>query len=62
MVVDVGYNDTPQHYGRDLDAVMRALANEKSFTPGTNFRAWIFTIPASAFMAAIAWWIGTHIM
>ncbi|KFC76129.1 MULTISPECIES: inorganic phosphate transporter [Massilia] len=24
--------------------------------------AWIFTIPASAFMAAIAWWIGTHIM
>jgi PiT family inorganic phosphate transporter len=24
--------------------------------------AWIFTIPASAFMAAIAWWIGTQIM
>jgi len=24
--------------------------------------AWIFTIPASAFMAAIAWWIGRHIM
>ena len=24
--------------------------------------AWIFTIPASAFMAAIAWWIGTKIM
>ncbi|MDB5909813.1 MAG: inorganic phosphate transporter [Massilia sp.] len=24
--------------------------------------AWIFTIPASAFMAAIAWWIGTHVM
>jgi PiT family inorganic phosphate transporter len=24
--------------------------------------AWVFTIPASAFMAAIAWWIGTHIM
>ena len=24
--------------------------------------AWIFTIPASAFMAAVAWWIGTHIM
>lgn len=24
--------------------------------------AWILTIPASAFMAAIAWWIGTHIM
>ncbi len=23
--------------------------------------AWIFTIPASAFMAAIAWWIGTQI-
>ncbi|WP_426176189.1 anion permease [Massilia sp. TWR1-2-2] len=24
--------------------------------------AWIFTIPASAFMAAIAWWIGTHVL
>ena len=24
--------------------------------------AWIFTIPASAFMAAVAWWIGTKIM
>lgn len=24
--------------------------------------AWVFTIPASAFMAAIAWWIGTKIM
>ncbi|HEY1147581.1 MAG TPA: inorganic phosphate transporter [Pseudoduganella sp.] len=24
--------------------------------------AWIFTIPASAFVAAIAWWLGTHIM
>ena len=25
VVVDVGYNDTPQHYNRDLNAVMRAL-------------------------------------
>jgi len=24
--------------------------------------AWVFTIPASAFMSAIAWWIGTHIL
>jgi PiT family inorganic phosphate transporter len=24
--------------------------------------AWIFTIPASAFMAAIAWWIGTQLL
>ncbi|MQR01527.1 inorganic phosphate transporter [Glaciimonas soli] len=24
--------------------------------------AWIFTIPASAFVAAIAWWIGVHIL
>jgi PiT family inorganic phosphate transporter len=24
--------------------------------------AWIFTIPASAFMAAIAWWVGTMIL
>lgn len=24
--------------------------------------AWVFTIPASAFMAAIAWWIGTMIL
>jgi inorganic phosphate transporter, PiT family len=23
--------------------------------------AWVLTIPASAFMAAIAWWIGTHL-
>ena len=25
VVVNVGYNDTPRHYDRDLDAVMRAL-------------------------------------
>ena len=24
--------------------------------------AWIFTIPASAFMAAVAWWIGKHVL
>ncbi len=24
--------------------------------------AWVFTIPASAFMAAIAWWVGTQIL
>ncbi len=24
--------------------------------------AWVFTIPASAFMAAVAWWIGTQIL
>ena len=24
--------------------------------------AWIFTIPASAFMSAIAWWVGIHIL
>ncbi|MCW2763679.1 MAG: anion permease, partial [Marmoricola sp.] len=24
--------------------------------------AWVFTIPASALMAALAWWIGRHIM
>jgi PiT family inorganic phosphate transporter len=24
--------------------------------------AWIFTIPASAFMSAIAWWIGKHVL
>lgn len=24
--------------------------------------AWIFTIPASAFVAAIAWWIGVHVL
>jgi len=23
--------------------------------------AWIFTIPASAFIAAISWWVGTHL-
>jgi PiT family inorganic phosphate transporter len=29
---------------------------------GSIVWAWIFTIPASAFMAAVAWWIGTKIM
>jgi len=29
---------------------------------GSIVWAWVFTIPASAFMAAVAWWIGTHIM
>ncbi len=24
--------------------------------------AWVFTIPASAFMAAVAWWVGTQIL
>jgi PiT family inorganic phosphate transporter len=24
--------------------------------------AWVFTIPASAFVAAVAWWVGTKIM
>ncbi|RAM65999.1 inorganic phosphate transporter [Herbaspirillum rubrisubalbicans] len=24
--------------------------------------AWIFTIPASAFVAAIAWWVGVHVL
>lgn len=28
---------------------------------GSIVWAWIFTIPASAFVAAIAWWIGTHL-
>lgn len=26
------------------EAIMRALAAERSYTPGTNFKAWIFTI------------------
>ena len=26
VVVDVGYNDTPRHYSRDMDSVMHALA------------------------------------
>ncbi len=29
---------------------------------GTIVWAWIFTIPASAFVAAIAWWIGTQFL
>jgi PiT family inorganic phosphate transporter len=28
---------------------------------GSIVWAWIFTIPASAFVAAIAWWVGTHL-
>jgi PiT family inorganic phosphate transporter len=27
---------------------------------GTILWAWIFTIPATALIAAIAWWIGKH--
>jgi PiT family inorganic phosphate transporter len=29
---------------------------------GTIVWAWIFTIPASAFVAAIAWWVGTKVL
>ncbi len=29
---------------------------------GTIVWAWIFTIPASAFVAAIAWWVGTKLL
>jgi PiT family inorganic phosphate transporter len=29
---------------------------------GTILWAWIFTIPATALIAAIAWWIGKHVM
>jgi inorganic phosphate transporter, PiT family len=29
---------------------------------GSIVWAWVFTIPCSAFMAAVAWWIGTHIL
>ncbi|QJR14872.1 inorganic phosphate transporter [Usitatibacter palustris] len=29
---------------------------------GTIVWAWIFTIPASALIAAIAWWVGTHLL
>jgi PiT family inorganic phosphate transporter len=29
---------------------------------GTIVWAWVFTIPASAFMAAVAWWIGKQIL
>ncbi|GAB3405126.1 inorganic phosphate transporter [Massilia agilis] len=29
---------------------------------GTIVWAWVFTIPASAFMAAIAWWVGKHVL
>jgi PiT family inorganic phosphate transporter len=39
---------------RKLSAVRWGVA-------GSIVWAWIFTIPASAFVAAIAWWIGTHL-
>jgi PiT family inorganic phosphate transporter len=29
---------------------------------GNIMWAWIFTIPASAFMAAVAWWVGKHVL
>ncbi len=39
---------------RKLSAVRWGLA-------GSIVWAWIFTIPASAFIAAVFWWIGTHL-
>lgn len=39
---------------RKLSAVRWGIA-------GSIVWAWIFTIPASAFMAALAWWVGTQI-
>lgn len=39
---------------RKLSAVRWGIA-------GSIVWAWIFTIPASAFMAALAWWVGKHI-
>ncbi len=35
------------------DAMMRAWAAQKSFTPGTNFRAWIFMILRNQFYTTI---------
>jgi PiT family inorganic phosphate transporter len=40
---------------RKMSAVRWGLA-------GNIIWAWIFTIPASAFAAAIAWWLGTHVL
>jgi PiT family inorganic phosphate transporter len=39
---------------RKLSAVRWGLA-------GSIVWAWIFTIPAAAFIAAVFWWIGTHL-
>lgn len=40
---------------RNLNAVRWGVA-------GNIVWAWIFTIPASAFIAAIAWWLSTHLL
>ena len=40
---------------RKLSAVRWGIA-------GNIFWAWVFTIPASAFIAAIAWWIGKQFL
>ena len=40
----------------------RRLSAVRWGVAGNIVWAWVLTIPASAFMAAIAWWIGTHIM
>jgi PiT family inorganic phosphate transporter len=40
---------------RKLSAVRWGLASNIVW-------AWIFTIPASAFMAAIAWWLGQQLL
>src|SRR6476619_4638893 len=40
----------------------RRLSAVRWGVAGNIVWAWIFTIPASAFIAAISWWIGTHIL
>ncbi|MGB5076101.1 MAG: sigma-70 family RNA polymerase sigma factor [Sphingorhabdus sp.] len=35
------------------DAMMRALAARKSFTPGTNFKGWMFTILRNQYYSSI---------
>lgn len=40
----------------------RSMSAVRWGVAGNIVWAWIFTIPASAFVAAIAWWIGTQIL
>jgi PiT family inorganic phosphate transporter len=40
----------------------RSVSTVRWGVAGNIVWAWIFTIPASAFMAGIAWWIGIHVL
>ena len=40
----------------------KKLSAVKWGVAGNIVWAWVLTIPCSAFVAAVAWWVGTHIL